>query len=231
MHVRLRAAFLTICLVAPMVSAACGADSELVRFVDERCGQRVQFDVLHDGKSVGEHVTTFAATANRLEFHSRMELTVTVLFIPVYRFEYESASVWCGENLVRLSARTKEGGKGTLTQVESVADELIVRHGEREQPVAENLIPTDHWNPRVLQRSQVLNTITGRLNKVQISSCNSQSTLVAGAALGGRCYEYSGELAAKVWYEGAIGWVGLSFVGLDGPEIVYLCRNCQASGV
>jgi hypothetical protein len=231
MHARLRAAFLTICLVAPMVSAASGADSEQVRFVDERYGQRIEFDVLRDGKSVGEHVTTFAATANRLEVHSCMELSVTVLFIPVYRCEYESTSVWCREILVRLSARTKDGGKATLTQVEPAADGLIVRHGEREQPVAENLMPTDHWNPRVLQRSQVLNTITGRLNMVQISRCNSQSTLVATAAPRERCYEYSGELAAKVWYDGSMRWVGLEFAGLDGSEIVYLCRDCQASGV
>ena len=231
MHARLRAAFLIICLVTPMVSAACGADSELVRFVDERYGQRIEFDVLRDGKSVGEHIATFAATANRLEVHSRMEISVTVLFIPVYRFEYEPTSVWCGENLVRLSPRTKDGGKATLTQVEPAADGLIVRHREREQPVAENLMPTDHWNPRVLQRSQVLNTITGRLNTVQISRCNSQSTLAAAAAPSGRCYEYSGELAAKVWYDGSMRWVGLEFAGLDGSEIVYLCRDCQASGV
>jgi len=231
MHERFNAAFMIIGLFAPMVAGACSADSELGRFVNERYGKRIEFDVLRDGKLVGEHVTTFALTADGLEVHLRMELGVTLLFIPVYRFEYESQSVWCGENLAKLSARTLDGGENTLTEVEPAAGALVVRHEGREQQVAENLIPTDHWNPQVLQRSQVLNTITGRVNTVQIARCTSHSALVAAAAPGGSCYEYSGDLEARVWYDESMRWVGLEFAGRDGLEIVYVCRDCQAGGI
>lgn len=228
---RFYAAIIIIGLFAPTVTDACSADSELGHFVNERYGKRIEFDVLRDGKPVGEHVTTFALTANGLKVHSRTELGISVLFIPVYRFEYDSQSLWCGESLSRLSARTKDRGENTLTEVEPAAGGLVVRHEGREQQVAENLIPTDHWNPHVLQRSEVLNTITGRVNTVQISSCTSHSKVVATAAPGGICYQYSGDLEARVWYDESMRWVGLEFAGRDGSEIVYVCRDCRAEGV
>ena len=228
---RFYAAIIVSGLFASTVTDACSADSELGHFVNERYGKRIEFDVLRDGKPVGEHVTTFALTANGLKVHSRTELGISVLFIPVYRFEYDSQSLWCGESLSRLSARTKDRGENTLTEVEPAAGGLVVRHEGREQQVAENLIPTDHWNPHVLQRSEVLNTITGRVNTVQISSCTSHSKVVATAAPGGSCYQYSGDLEARVWYDESMRWVGLEFAGRDGSEIVYVCRDCRAEGV
>ena len=124
---RFYAAVIVSGLFVSTVTDACSADSELGHFVNERYGKRIEFDVLRDGKPIGEHVTTFARTANGLEVHSRTELSISVLFIPVYRFEYDSQSLWCGEILSRLSARTKDRGENTLTEVETAAGGLVVR--------------------------------------------------------------------------------------------------------
>ncbi len=222
------AALLTLLLADPV--AACGQGDALDAFVREHYGERIEFDVLRNGKPVGEHVTTFRATDDGLRVESRMQLDIRVLFVPVYRFEYASSARWCEGHLVELAATVSDNGDIVETRAARAGDALVVDHGGRTVRAAPDLIPTDHWNPRVLDDSRVLNTLTGNVNAVSIGACAQGSALVAaGAPAGARCYEYSGELQARVWYDAQARWVGLEFEGRDGSDIVYVCRNCAAA--
>ena len=220
-------------LVLSMSSFAttCPSPSDLGDFVVATYGDRIEFDVLRNGKTIGEHITTFDVGADGIRVESRMQLGITVFYIPVYRFSYESRSRWCGDRLRELEAEVSDNGEISKTAVATTGEALKI---ERNGIVVEgpaDLIPTDHWNPEVLARKAVLNTITGRLNTVTSERCITGSDLIEGAAPQGQCYEYAGDLQTRVWYDPAGRWVGLEFVASDGSSISYVCRVCRSKPI
>jgi hypothetical protein len=227
-----RLGFLGALLLGVSVSAfatTCSSASDLGDFVIATYGDRIEFDVHRNGKTIGEHITTFDVGTDGMRVDSKMQLGITVFYIPVYRFTYESRSHWCGERLRELDAEVSDNGEISKTAVAMAGDALKI---ERNGIVVEgpaDLIPTDHWNPRVLARSAVLNTITGRLNAVTIERCSAGSDLIESAAPRGQCYEYAGDLQTRVWYDPAGRWVGLEFKATDGSAISYVCRACRAN--
>lgn len=220
-------ALLAISAVPYVVRAHTCTDQDLLALVEEGYDGRIEFDVLRNGKPVGEHVTTFRRTDAGLEARSRMELTVRILRIPVYRFTYRSRDLWCGDDLVALEASVDDNGSASTVRAFRADDGLMVeRDGARER-VGAGLIPTNHWNPRVLEQDAVLNTITGRVNAVNISRCEHGSPLIDAVVPDAQCHAYSGDLETRAWYDSDGRWVGLAFAGEDGSEIVYVCRRCR----
>ena len=209
--------------------AFCLNDAGLHDFVRDTYGDRIEFDVIRNGKQVGEHRTVFSHTPAGLRVRSGMQLTVKVLFIPVFDFDYESVATWCGGDLVALKATVDRNGTLSAVQAAYVDTNTIIETNESRATYPSSLLPTNHWNPRVLNEQRVLNTITGQVNDVEIVRCAAQRADELGLAVpsDAKCYEYTGDLLATVWYQGE-RWIGLAFKGEDGSDIVYQCRRCGA---
>lgn len=231
---RLRRYWSWMLLCVLVYASAARAESctagRLADFVEDGYGGRIEFDVLRNGKPIGEHVTTFTRSDAGLIVESTMKLTVRILTVPVYRFTYRSRDVWCNGRLAALEASVDDNG--TVSRVRALREDgqLVVERDGVRQRVAEDLIPTNHWNPDVLGHDRVLNTLTGLVNEVRIAPCSRPSDLIAAAAPEARCHAYSGDLVTNAWYDEFGRWVGLEFNGEDGSEIVYICRRCRGNG-
>ncbi len=212
-------------------AAACTDSAELAAFIASRYGDAIEFDVLRNGKRVGEHVTRFELDDDGIRVNSRMRLDIRILLVPVYDFTYESRTRWCGDGLLELDARVDDNGEERRTLARREAGALVVRHGERVVRADAGLLPTDHWNPRVVAEREVLNTLTGNVNAVTIRPCAQGEPLVEQAAPGSVCYAYSGDLETRVWYDARGRWSGLAFAGGDGSQILYVCRSCAAPAI
>jgi len=210
---------------------ACVDSDELTAFITSRYGDAIEFDVLRNGKQVGEHVTRFEFEGNAIRVDSRMRLDIRILLVPVYAFTYESRARWCGDGLLQLDARVDDNGEERRTQARREADALVVRHGDRTVRAGVGLLPTNHWNPRVVAEREVLNTLTGNVNAVTIAPCARGEPAIERAAPGSFCYAYSGDLDTRVWYDDRGRWSGLAFAGSDGSEILYVCRSCTAPAI
>ncbi|MEQ8233478.1 MAG: DUF6134 family protein [Gammaproteobacteria bacterium] len=225
------AALLLCVLVVRVASAACASTAELANFVSSRYGDAIHFDVLRNGKTVGEHVTRFAVDDDGIGVESRMRLDIRVLLVPVYDFTYVSRARWCDDGLLELDARVDDNGDERHTRAVREDGALVVRHEGRERRTPPDLMPTDHWNPRVVGERAVLNTLTGNVNEVTIAPCARGEPRIEQAAPGSVCYAYSGDLETRVWYDANGRWSGLAFAGGDGSEILYVCRDCARPGI
>lgn len=203
-------------------------EPDIGAFVQRVYGGRIEFDVFRNGKPVGEHVTTFTVDGKIVRVESKMRLTVTVLFIPVYRFSYSAQSQWIEGQLDSIEAQVVDGSKERSTAAFRRGDALEVTHAGERRSAALDLLPTEHWNPLVLERRAVLNTITGRVNAIQIQACAQDVASIAAAAPQARCYEYTGDLNIRVWYDPQGRWAGLAFRGDDDSEITYVARTGPA---
>lgn len=199
-----------------------GSAGEHARGVD---GERLEFDVLRNGKTVGRHVTRFTREQGYLVVESEMTLRIRLLFIDAYRYRYSATERWCDGRLVDLDAEVDANGESSAVAARTAGQalEIVGPHGRTSAPLG--LFSTNHWHPGVLRTDHVLNTLTGRINRVRIEHCASPRPDGEGPD-GARCYEYRGDLDARVWYDAAQRWVGLAFDGEDGSRFEYRCRHC-----
>ncbi len=186
----------------------------------------IEFDVLRNGKPVGRHVTRFTREDGYLVVDSEMALSIRVLFIEAYKYRYRATERWCDGRLVRLDAAVDANGERSTTSARATGEALEVDgpHGRTSAPLG--VFSTNHWHAGVLDTRAVINTLTGRVNDVRIARCSTPQPDGEGPP-GAACYDYTGDLSARVWYDAAGRWVGLAFDGEDGSRFEYRCTSCK----
>ena len=199
------------------VECPTGLGEELLKVRGLYSTQPLAFDVLRNGRKVGSHSVSFVEEAGGLRVESRMHLSLRLWFVEAYHFEYRSTERWCGDQLESLSAVTNDNGTQTQVSAARHGDALRLHAPAGSVLVYGRAFATNHWHPGVLQASQVLNTLTGQLNRVRLRNCSERLPDAIGAA----CHEYQGDLQAKVWYDADGHWRGLAFDGRDGSRIEY----------
>ena len=170
--------------------------------------ETMRYTIRRKGKTVGEHTITFQQDANGLSVNVESKITVTVLKVPVFRFNYTANEYWQSGNLVSVNARTNRGGE--TTRASYIPDSTSQT--------------SNHWNPEVLDTDTVFNTITGNISKVNIEPI-AEVTLTAGdQSISASHYRYTGDIQADVWYDDKNRWVKLQFKGDDGSTISYIAN-------
>lgn len=190
-------------------------------------GETIEFDVLRNGEPVGRHLVRFARDGGDLVVSSRFRLEVKALFVTVYRYEYESEGRWRDGQLQALRARIDDDGARSSVEARRHGAQMTVRGEDGVVAADSPLFPTNHWNAAVLPQRRVLNTLTGRVNEVQIKPAGRERVETEWGPVSATRYVYHGELATEVWYDDAGRWVGMRFRAGDGSVIDYRCRRCQ----
>lgn len=193
-------------------------------------GERLEFTVLRNGSRVGDHLVTFRRDGSRLDVVSRFDIAVRFLFVTAYRYTYESRAAWENGRLVSLVATIDDDGERAVVRARRIGGRLRVSGPGGMIWSPSDVIPTNHWNPAVLDRRQVLNTLTGALNRVSIADLGTTSVRTEDGARSARHFRYSGDLEVESWYDVAGRWIKLRFLGKDGSTIEYVCRRCGPSG-
>ena len=228
MNIRISLAALScIALVATASGAKAEPSCAAPPDVEARYGDRIAFDVVREGSKVGNHETRFDREDGMLKVTSEMKLKVKVLFIPVYKFQYEAEEVWCGDSIQALRAKVNDNGDKLSFAADRMADGFVIRLGEAEEVVEADILPTNHWNPNVLDDNTVLNTLTGNVNRVDIINHGEEVIKTGSGEIRATRYEYRGELETEAWYDDAGRWVKLRFEAKDGSTIEYVCTTCS----
>lgn len=190
-------------------------------------GNEIRFDVLRNGQAAGWHRIRFDRDLDNLRVSAVFHLSVELLFIPVYRFRYESKSLWRHGLLDRLTVRVDDDGTHFSLEAVRDSDRLTVRSRADTDTVDGPIFPTNHWHSGVLVEKRVLNTLTGRVNRVDIRPDVRETVPTERGDVVATRFSYTGDLETEVWYDDNGRWVKMRFKGRDGSTIDYVCRRCQ----
>jgi hypothetical protein len=190
-------------------------------------GEEIFFDVYREDSKAGFHWVKFIKMGERLGVESNFQLKIDFLFFTAFQYDYQSTATWANGQLHRLNATIDDDGElfSVLAVRKSDLFQLNVPDGV--VSVDAPLYPTNHWNPAVVEQVRVLNTLTGKINNVQIKAQNKESVLTENGTIEATRYAYSGDLETEVWYDDAGRWVKMRFKARDGSTINYVCRRCQ----
>jgi hypothetical protein len=181
-------------------------------------GGLLDFAVYRDGDLAGSHRVNFERAGDSVIVTGRFELDVEILFFRAYRFDYVSVGRWRDDNGAKSSVRASR-----------TADGFSVEGPQGSLRTPAPLYPTNHWNAAVLGETRVLNTLTGRINKVSIDRTGQETVTTERGPVRATRYVYEGELRTEVWYDDAGRWVRMRFQARDGSTIDYACRRCQGA--
>lgn len=191
-------------------------------------GPRVDYDILRNGEKVGDHQISFSRRGDTIVTETRARIEVPFLFLIGYRFDYQSTSVWDGNILTDLTARTNDDGDKSEVAILRENDELVVTGPTGTLTLDTALPPTEHWSLTFVQAPAVLNTITGHVNHITTTKLGSAFVPAASGIIRADRYRLDGDIRIETWYDPAGRWLGMRFAGEDGSSIEYRCRDCPA---
>jgi hypothetical protein len=190
-------------------------------------GAGIDFDVYREGKKVGYHKVRFDRDEKDLLVSSEFHLKIRVFFLTAFEYLYEAEGRWRDGHLLRLEALVNDNGTQTSLAAERSGDTVAVRNANGTVTSQAPIYPTNHWNVSVLSERRVLNTLTGKINTVEIERRGRERVATEAGEVSATRYAYTGDLDAEVWYDDAGRWVKLRFAARDGSAIDYVCRRCQ----
>lgn len=193
-------------------------------------GSDIRFSVWRQDSRIGSHTVQFRRDGGLIDVQIDFNARVKFLGITAYRFDYASSSAWDGGKLLSLNASVNEDGKQAMVTARRFGEEVVVDGTAGLRRVDGVLFPSNHWHPGVLGQTQVLNTLTGRLDRVSISYRGKERVDTAHGYVMADRYLYAGDLHdVDVWYDAAGRWVKLRFLTEGGDRIEYRCEKCRAA--
>ncbi len=184
------------------------------------------FEIRRNGTPVGTHRVALRPEADGVRAESQSTIAVRFLGVTVYRFSYQSVSLWSHGRMVALDSATDDDGTVTRVMARVAGERLRVTATGGKAEAALGLLPTDHWNPKAIGATEVLNTITGKVNRVTMTAEGREEVPTGDRRRPSTRYRYTGELQATVWYDDAGHWTALRFAARDGSNIDYVCQRC-----
>jgi len=191
-----------------------------------------EFDILRNGATVGQHEVRVSRGDDQTTASVRSEITVRFLGFTVYSMSYRSEEIWDRLGLKVLTVDIDDDGRtGQIHGRRRGTHFHWTSPDGRELSQPLPVYPTNHWNPDILGASTVLNTLTGKSNRVEVVADRDEAALPLppASSVGDvirHAYRYEGELNLHSWYDLNGRWLGMRFKGSDGSKIEYVCRNC-----
>ena len=189
-------------------------------------GDKIVFNVFRKGTPIGTHQVTFRRDGEDIVAETRFDISIKILVIPVYSYQYRSRERWRYGKLISLKAKTNDNGEVSDLNVERANGFLVLSGSGGTFTVVGDLYPTTHWNSGTIRSTQVINTITGKINNVELKNHGIADVATTHGKIQATHFAYQGDLLTEVWYDSAGKWVKMRFPGKDGVMIEYKCQQC-----
>jgi hypothetical protein len=186
---------------------------------------KLVYEVIRDNALVGSNQVEFEHNGERLVVRTTMDIVVSILFIPVYRFTHRAEEIWMNGELQSFHSKTDDDGRARDVVLARDGDKLagFYNGGAIEYPA--DLMPGSLWHPATVEQRALLETTKGQMRAVSVIDRGVETVKLASGAERARHFSISGELRREVWY-GADGQiVQASFPAKDGSIVVLRLRR------
>lgn len=180
------------------------------------------FQVLLDGKPIGEHRFQVEGGNGELTVRSNARFDVKLLFIPAYRYRHSATERWRGDCLVQMDARTDDNGTLHQVQMSDGPQGPTVTADGKTEKLGACPMSFAYWTPKILQQQRLLNAQTGEYQAVQIRSLGESTITVRGVPVRAAHWRIEGpEQPLDLWYSPSGEWLQLESSVSDGKRLRY----------
>lgn len=187
------------------------------------------YQIYRKNRKIGQHTLQFQRNGNALIVNVESDIKVTVLKVPVFRFNYKAEEIWEDGSLLSVRATVVENGETATNTLDNSTSGARLT-GATETLNRETLdYASNHWHPGVTRENEIFNTLTGRASVVELVNAGTETIDLPSGQIEATRFNYSGDIVATSWYDNEGRWVKLRFAGEDGSTIEYR-YDANASG-
>jgi hypothetical protein len=179
------------------------------------------FRVLLDGREIGHHRFTLQPVGEQLELQSIAQFDLRFLFLSAWRYSHQAVERWDGDCLSSIESLTDTNGKHSAVSARSRDGRLAVERSDGREVYEGCIMTFAYWNPRVLGAHRLLNSQTGELIPVVITSLGRESIEVYGISTVAERHRIRGPgVEIDLWYANG-EWVALKALASGGRTLRY----------
>lgn len=179
------------------------------------------FRVLLDGREIGHHQFTLRGTGEERELRSAARFDVRVLYVSVYRYFHEAIERWNGNCLQSLASRTETNGESQSVSAAARGNHLAVERPQGRDEHEGCVMSFAYWNPQILKERRLLNSQTGELLPVTVTTQGEEIIEVRGQRLAAQRHRISApNLQVDLWYADG-RWIALEAPAKGGRRLRY----------
>lgn len=182
------------------------------------------YDIVRNGDTIGSNTLHFSRSGDGLSVDISTRVLVTVAMVPVYRFEHDGHERWEGGKLVALKSVTDDDGTHRKVALQAGDSGLTGTADGKPGSAPADILPASLWDRDIVDRGQLLNTLTGKPMTVRITHSGTETVTVGGKPVAADRYVVSGELARELWYDKTGRLVHVRMKGDDGSTVDYVLR-------
>jgi hypothetical protein len=185
---------------------------------------RLDYRVTRDGNEIGRQTVEFIRRGDQLTVRTDVDIVVTLIGIPVYRFTHEAEEQWENGHLVRFWSKSNDDGEPRAVALERNGDRLKGTYNGRAVDLPATIIPASLWHPDTVNQTILLDPIKGRDRQVTVVDKGAETIKVRGQPVSAQHYQMSGQIVRDIWYGPDGQVVHVRFPGKDGSQIVLALR-------
>lgn len=195
----------------------------------QRYSEDVSYEVFRNSKPVGNYSIKFSPAGESLQVAVEMQIETKIFGLFSYDYLYQATEVWAADQLESLDVRMLTNGDEEKIRAVRRGDQLQLVDAEgKQRELPAKLLTTHHWLDDILAQPEVLNTLNGRVSRLDVKRESESVWLIDQQPVSVVGYRLGGDLDNTLsWYDEQGLWRGMSFKAKDGSTIEVRWRGAQ----
>lgn len=187
----------------------------------QRYSSDVSYEVFRNSKPVGQYSIKFSPSDETLKVAVEMQIETKIFGLFSYDYLYQATEVWRADELESLDVRMlTNGDEETIRAVRQGEQLALVDTNGKQRELPAQLLTTHHWLDDILSQPQVLNTLNGKISRLDVKRESESVWLIGQESVNVVGYRLGGDLENTLsWYDQQGLWRGMSFKAKDGSTI------------
>lgn len=177
------------------------------------------FDIFRDGNKIGTEVVVIDKQGDTTNVKFTTHISVVVMFIEAYRFDHSATETWTDGRFVSFKSLTDDNGTKHNVAAVAEGDKLDLDVDGKHSEAAPDLVPASWWCRDFVNRTDMLDSETGRQLSIKVTDLGDEPLLQNGATIQAHHYKVSGDLNRDLWFDGD-NLVRIKLFGTDHSTIV-----------
>ncbi len=180
------------------------------------------FKVLLDDEEIGTQRFMVSAEGDRTRVQVDASFDVKFWLFTAYSYRHSNVEVWEGQCLHEMRAQTNDNGDEFFVRGRYQDGRLRLETHEGRRTVEGCVKTYAYWNPDWFRDSRLLNSQTGELQRVEISTVGKETITVRGTPVHTEHHRIKSEkFTIDLWYTENREWVALQSTTSDGGKLFY----------
>lgn len=180
------------------------------------------FRVYLDDDVIGNQRFEVYSEGDKTKISVEASFDVTILFIPFYTYRHTNCEIWEGDCLKEIRAKTNDNGESFFVQGNSNNDQFQLETHNGESTLKGCVKTFAYWNPDWFQNDRLLNSQTGELQPVKVTTVGKETISVRGAPTPTEHQRIvSDKFTIDLWYTADREWVALQSTTKTGKKLRY----------